>query len=325
MRRLLLSCAASLLLYAAAFGFVLDRPLSVGLPRAQLDAKIARGAAIEGRKLVILAGSNGPYSHRCEVMEPIVGMPCVNAGVAVGIGLDYLFARWQPLLNPGDIVYLPLEESQYTVPEVASRLGPDAGILARHDWATLARLPPQRWASAFFAFDLRAAIMSIIETALVATGFHDPRAEAGGTTNAWGDHAGHTAEKAADNRSMLAVVRPEHATARQVESQAASRHVAAFLDWARAHRVHAIGGLPTGFADSPIPLDTLGAIRTLFEAQGAGFLELPNRGRYPRQDFFDTADHLHETAQIAHSLAIARALREAKPPAIAAAESPPPR
>ena len=323
MRRLLLSCAASLLLYAAAFGFVLDRPLSLGLPRAHLDAKIARGASIQGPKLVILAGSNGPYSHRCEVMEPIVGMACVNAGVAVGIGLDYLFARWQPLLHPGDIVYLPLEEAQYTISEAASRLGPDAAILARHDWATLSRMTPQRWASAFFAFDLRAAVMSAIETALVATGFHDPRAEAGGTINAWGDHTGHTAEKAAANASMLASVRPDHATARQVESQAASRQVAAFLDWARAHRVRAIGGLPTGFADSPIPADTLAAIRTLFEAHGAEFLQLANYGRYPRRYFFDTADHLHETAQIAHSWAIARALVGPKARAIAAAESQP--
>lgn len=43
MRRLLLSCLASLVLYGAAFGFVLDRPLSLGQPRALLDAKLARG------------------------------------------------------------------------------------------------------------------------------------------------------------------------------------------------------------------------------------------------------------------------------------------
>ena len=133
MRRLLLSCAASLLLYAAAFGLLLDRPLSLGQPRLQLDAKLARGAAIQGPKLVILAGSNGPYSHRCETMEPIFGLPCVNAGVAVGIGLDYLFARWEPLLHPGDVVYLPLEEAQYTMSPASSRLGPDAAIMARAD------------------------------------------------------------------------------------------------------------------------------------------------------------------------------------------------
>ena len=112
----------------SAFGFILDRPLALGFLRHQIDAKLARGASIDGPKLVILAGSNGPYSHRCETIEPILGMPCVNGGVAVGIGLDYLFARWQPLLHPGDIVYLPMEEAQY----VRTRAGNRAGAGRRH-------------------------------------------------------------------------------------------------------------------------------------------------------------------------------------------------
>ncbi len=323
MRSLLLSCAASLLLYGAAFGFVLDRPLSLGLPRAQLDAKLARGAAISGRKLVILAGSNGPYSHRCEVIEPILGLPCVNAGVAVGIGLDYLFTRWQPLLHPGDIVYLPLEEAQYSVAPASSRLGPDAAIMARHDWSTLASLPPQRWVAALFAFDPRAGVMSVIETALVAGSFHDPRAEANGSTNIWGDRIGHTATLAAASQSMLATVNPEHVSAEQVRTKVASQQVGDFLHWAGDHRIRVIGGLPTGFDDSPIPPETLAAIRSLFESHGAAFLDPPNHSRYPRRDFFDTADHLNESAQIAHSIMIANALRALVPAVIAAAESPP--
>jgi hypothetical protein len=233
--------------------------------------------------------------------------------------LDYLFARWQPLLHAGDIVYLPLEEAQYTVSAASGRLGPDAAIMMRHDWGTLMRLSPQRWIAAFFAFDLRAGVMGLIETALVAGGFHDPRIEATGGTNAWGDHVGHTAALAAASRSILMTVNPVHATPAQVETQAASRQVADFLDWARDHGVRAIGGLPTGFADSPIPPATLAAIRGLFEAHGAAFLDPANHGRYPRADFFDTADHLNEPAQIAHSIMIAHDLKIA----IAAAESVP--
>ncbi len=184
MRRLILACAASLLLYAIAFGLFLDRPLSHGFLRDRLETKLARGATIEGRKLVIIAGSNGPYSHRCEVMEPILDMACVNAGVAVGIGLDYLFARWKPLLRPGDLIYLPLEQDQYTRPRAAITLGPDAAIMARHDRATLAALPWDRWAGALFAFDLRALVMSGIEMGLAASGFVDPRDDATGTVNA---------------------------------------------------------------------------------------------------------------------------------------------
>jgi hypothetical protein len=117
---------------------------------------------------------------------------------------------------------------------------------------------------------------------------------------------------------MLALVTPQHASAHQVETLTAGRQVGAFLDWARDHGVRAIGGFPVGFDDTPIPEATKAAIRTLFETHGAGFLDLAPAGRYPRRDFFDTADHLHETAQIAHSVSVARALR-----ATAEAESPP--
>jgi hypothetical protein len=60
MRRILATCLASVLLYATLFGTVLDRPLTLGFFRARMEAKLARGSALQGRKLVILAGSNGP-------------------------------------------------------------------------------------------------------------------------------------------------------------------------------------------------------------------------------------------------------------------------
>lgn len=315
MARLAMACFLSLAIYGVVFAFWLDRPLSIGLLRAQLDAKLARGAVIEGRKLVILAGSNGPYSHRCETIESIAGMPCVNGGVAVGIALDYLFARWKPLLRPGDVVYLPLEEAQYALSMASSRLGPDAAIMVRHDWTTLAGMPLRRQIAALFAFDPRAAVMSVIETALLAGGFRDPRPQATGGTNAWGDRVGHTAALAAGNQSVLAAIAPLHVNAEQVRTLAAGHYVSDFLDWARQHGVRAIGGLPAGFDDSPIPATTIVAIRTLFVSHGAGFADPPNHCRYPRRDFFDTQDHLNEAAQIVHSTIIASAIAaEVSPP-----------
>ena len=308
MLRVVAACLASLLLYAGLFTLALDRPLTLGLPRLLLDATIARGAAIEGPKLVILAGSNGPYSHRCETIEPILELPCVNGGVAVGIGLDYLFARWQTLLHPGDVVYLPLEQAQYARTRAATLVGPDAAIMARHDRATLARLPADRWLGAVFAFDLRALVMSTIELALTATRFRDPRARVTGSANAWGDHIGHTAELGAANATILAAARPEHLTAHAIATGDGTRIVRDFLAWAAANDVRVIGGLPTGFADSPPPDATLAAIRAVYEGPRARFLQLPNNSRYDRSAFFDTADHLHEAAQIVHSIAIGRAL-----------------
>jgi hypothetical protein len=308
MRRIAAACLASLLLYIGLFASVLDRPLTLGALRARIEANIARGAAIGSPKLVILAGSNGPYSHRCEAIEPLLHRPCVNAGVAVGVGLDYLFARWKPLLRRGDVVYLPLEEAQYARPRAVAALGPDAAIMLRHDRTTLADMPWDRRIAALFASDLRGAVMSVLETGLVEDGFTDPRAAATGTFNAWGDHVGHTALLGAGNQLALAAFAPFHPSAAQVAHGYGTAVLAAFLDWAEAHGVHTIGGLPTGFADSPIQEEALAAIETIYRSHGAGFLKLPNHSRYPRDAFFDTADHLNEAAQIRHSLAVAAGL-----------------
>ena len=311
LRLVLLPCAMSLVLYALVFALVLDRPLSHGFLRERLEAKLDRGASIEGRKLVIIAGSNGPYSHRCEAMEPILGVPCVNAGVAVGIGLDYLFARWQPLLRAGDVVYLPLEQAQYVRARTAIRLGPDAAIMLRHDRTTLGDLPADRRIAALFAFDLRAVVMSGLEMALAATGFHDPRAEVTGSMNAWGDQVGHTQAIAAANASILAAARPIHVTPEAVRDGDGAAEVRRFLGWAADRGVVVVGGFPTGFADTPIPPATAAAIRALYQGPPghARFLDLPDQGRYPRSWFFDTPDHLHQDAQIAHSRRVAVHLR----------------
>ncbi len=307
--RLLAACAASLVLYLTLFGGVLDRPLAYGFLRRQIDMKLARGVALGSPKLVILAGSNGPYSHRCATIQKLLGLRCVNGGVAVGIGLDYLFARWERVLHRGDTVYLPMEEAQYVRSRSATIMGPDAAIMFRHDWATLARLPPDRWLGAAFSFDLRFALMAVIENALVAAGFHDPRAAAEGHTNRFGDHIGHTLALAAPYRAVLARAHSFHATAREIRHGYGTGLIVTFLRWCRARGVRAIGGLPTEFADDPMPPATRAAIRTVYLAHGARFLETPGRSLYPRVDFFDTPDHLAQPFQIRHSVEVARGLR----------------
>lgn len=310
MRRLAASCALSMALYIAAFACLLDRPLTLGALRARIEANLALGQAIQGPKLVILAGSNGPYSHRCETIQPLIGRPCINAGIAVGVGLDYLFKRWKPLLHRGDIVYLPLEEAQYPRPEATNDLGPDAAIMLRHDRRTLLAMSPRRQLAALFSGDFPGAVMSIIETALVSDHFRDPRAAASGGYNRFGDHIGHTAGLAQGNRSALAAMVPFHPTSAEIAAGYGSHLVAAFIRWSVAHGVRVIGGLPVGFIDSPISKQEIAAIEAIFRDQGADFLETPEGGRYPRSAFFDTADHLNETFQVVHSLAVGQGLEQ---------------
>ena len=309
MRRILIACAVSLIFYGTLFGFVLDRPLDLAWLRIQIEAKLARGAALPSPKLVILAGSNGPYSHRCSVIGPMLRMGCVNAGVAVGVGLDYLFARWLPVLRAGDVVYMPMEEEQYTRSAASTAVGPDAAIMFRHDWRTLAGLPPSRWLGALFAFDLRAAVMSVVETLAARAGMADARTS-GAETNAFGDHIGHTREKAAANAGVLAAIVPVHQTAAAISAGDGAAMIARFVRDATARGVRVIGGLPTGFADSPPPPAAVAAIRSIYESNRGTFAALPNVSRYPRSDFYDSPEHLNEEAQIAHSVAIAALLAE---------------
>ncbi len=320
MRRLLIACAASIVLYALAFGVLLGRPLTNGFLEAQIDTKLARGAAIHGPKLVILAGSNGPYSHRCETIEPRLALPCVNAGVAVGIGLDYLFARWAPVLHRGDVLYLPMEFEQYAMSRAAVRVGPDAAIMWRDDRTTLAQLTPDRWAGAMFSTDPRGAVMAVIETAMAWLRVGPSLREATvGSMNAWGDHVGHTLALATPSRAVLAAAVPQRAPAEAIRGGYGTTLIAGFTRRMSAQGVRVIGGLPTGFADVPLPPDTIAAVRAVYEANGGAFLELANDSLYPRADFFDTPEHLSEPYQIRHSEAVAAALLHemARAPALA--------
>ncbi|SHF29096.1 hypothetical protein [Acidocella aminolytica] len=61
--------------------------------------KTARVAVLPSPKPVIPAGSNGPYSHSCAVMGPLLGLPCEKAGIAVGIGLVEIFVRYAPTID----------------------------------------------------------------------------------------------------------------------------------------------------------------------------------------------------------------------------------
>jgi hypothetical protein len=250
--RFLLPCAASLLGYAATFGLLVSRPLSYGFLEQQMEAKLARGATLASPKLVILAGSNGPYSHRCEVVEAMLQVPCVNAGIAVGIGLDYLFARWRDILRPGDIAYLPMETAQYVRSRAATRVGPDAAIMLRHDRATLARLGPDRWGGALFSFDARAAVMAVLETMLATLRVR--AAAEREQMNAWGDRVGHDRrpEASLDPPSLMGH-RPLEPSAIAIRDGYGAEVIAKFVAWAKAHGAIVIGGLPTAMDTQALP------------------------------------------------------------------------
>jgi len=305
--KLIAACLASLLIYGVVFGVLVHKPLTVGVIDDLLRFKEAYAARAAVPKLIIFAGSNARFSHRCQTIEKLLSMPCVNFGVGRGIGLDYLFDRLEPLLKPGDVVYMPLEYEWYLDDKIAAMTGPDAELMFFGDKGKLLGFGGERVLRAFFSFDLRYLASALSEMALQAIGVQ--RRVGLATMTPQGDEAGHTPAEAAPYRAYLATVNPYIPTAEALAASSYVEHqLAGFLTWARQHGILVIGGLQTTFRDAPVTEETIDALRHIYEANGQRFLVLPSRSQYPRDCFFDTYAHLTEPCQIAHSNALAAAL-----------------
>jgi hypothetical protein len=300
--RLALSCLASLILYFTAFALVLDRPLSLGLLRLEIQQKAARLAILPSPKLVILAGSNGPYSHSCAVIGAMLDMPCENAGIAVGVGLDFLDRTYEASLRRGDVLYMPMEFSQYEVSRGAADSGVDAAILLRHDRFMLAGMGTDRILAAAFSNSFPNFLEAAIEMPMARV--ISPLATLDCEYDGFGDRINHGFATA---KPALLEAAPAPAQG-SVGDHYGAALIAAFARRETGLGVLVVGGLPTGFSTAPPSLETVASIRALYIDHGGQFLMLPNLSRYPPADFYDSPDHLAQPCQFAHSIAIARRL-----------------
>jgi hypothetical protein len=290
----------SLLLFVAAFSFV-HRPLVVGELQKQLDYKLSYARTLDVPKIVIFAGSNGRYSHRCEMFSAALARPCVNASIGVGIGLDFLLEQWRPLLRAGDLVYMPLEYDQYRFSRAAMHGGLQNALLVHYQCDHLRSLGLQRIASAYGSFDLPFLIHAVGEMSLERRGYRRRSSIDNLTTQ--GDESGHTAQVGAGYAEFL-----RHAGSFDTSVPARSDSIdvlVAFLRQAQRDGVAVIGGLPT-IPDSASPsAEAIERLRSTYERHGQRFVALLNRSRYPLSCFFDTLSHLNEDCQKAHSAAVA--------------------
>jgi hypothetical protein len=306
MRRLLLLSLLSVGLYLAAFGLVLDRPLSLGLLRLELQQKTERLAALPSPKLVILAGSNGPYSHSCAVIGPMLGLPCENAGIAVGIGLDDIFARYQNLLHPGDVLYMPMELQQYSASRGQYWASVDGAFLLRHDWQVLAGLPPLRVLGAFFCCSLADGLEALAEMPVARAHVIKPAALLASEYNVEGDRIDN--DWAAADPALLQAPPRMAPTPDEIAGGYGTVLIGRFVAREAAGRVSVIGGLPVDFTNAVIPPGTVAAVSGIYTGHGGVFMELPGQSRYPVRDFFNGEDHLAKPCQYLHSVAVAYGL-----------------
>ena len=306
MKRLfvVLACLmGSLTLYLATFT-VVRRPLTLGDLTGQLDFKLAYAASLPSPKIMILAGSNGRYSHACAPLSTALGRPCVNASIASGIALDFLLHEFGAMLRKGDLVYMPLEYDQYGVSESTMHAGVQNAALLRHRPDYLWQQDTVAVVRTYGAYDLPFLIRGVAEMGLAGASFR--RRSGIETLSPQGDEAGHTAEKGRAYTSYLShAVRP---STRVPASSHAEKVLAGFLADARQRGIVVVGGLPTVPDDTAMDDSDIARLQALYESHGQQFLELANRSRYPIHCFYDTPYHLNESCQRQHSMAVAEAL-----------------
>ena len=289
----------SIAIFVAVFS-VVHRPLVVGEIQKQLDYKLAYARQIQSPKIVIFAGSNGRYSHRCEMLTAATGMPCVNASIGVGIGLDFLLDQWQALLRSGDRVYMPLEYSQYRFSNAQMHGGLQNALIVHSQRDYLWSLGTRRIVAAYGSFDLPFLVHGMVEMALERKGFH--RRSSTDSLTPQGDESGHTAQH---GEAYAAYLRSGRFAQIDVpKTSDAVGVIETFLRQARRNGVVVIGGLPTVPDSLVVKPQDIERLRMLYEAQGQRFMVLPNESRYPLACFFDSLYHLNEACQKTHSAAV---------------------
>ena len=292
-------------LYVATFS-VVNRPLTVGGVWSTVQQKIGDAQSLGHPKLAIWAGSNGRYSHRCEYFTEATGLPCINLSMAVGIGIDFQLMMFEPLLQAGDVLYVPLEYNQYAIERSEMEGGAENIALVQHAQGLLWSMGLARTARAWGYFDLPFLVHGIIESILNRKGFQ--RREGADTLTAQGDQRAHTAERGQPYRQLLLGARFDPP---QIPDQSRALSVLGdFLDRMHARGVRVIGGLPTTPDGVPLDEQTLAKLRGFFQRHGQEFLVLPNQSQYPLDCFFDSLYHLNEACQIEHSRRIGRAIAE---------------
>jgi hypothetical protein len=288
-------------LYFVVFAMIVSKPLT-NIDGEYLELKTKHLLATAGQpRIVILAGSNGAYSHRCETIEQAYKVPCTNMSMYVLLSFRWQLARLQPLLAAGDVLYMPLEYrgTDYE----PDRVGVEASYVVRFARSELQYYSPRQRLAALFYFDLRYLLSALSEMALRWIGF-PPRYSIARLTPQ-GDESGHTALKGEAYKPNLEAWR--------LSIQAAQNDrywidVLDILNWAVDHGVRVVGGLPTVFQGVEISQELIDALAKRFRAAGGCFVVLDNKSRYSRASFYDTGYHLNEETQILHTRAVGRIL-----------------
>ena len=300
----MLSC----LIYFSLFSFLIYSPISIDSIKEYFEKKEKYLKGIKGSKIVILAGSNGRFSHRCETIEDELDLSCVNMSISAGISLNYQINKISKYLNSGDIVYLPLEYGKLSYNKYKVMSGTEIPYIIKYDLNYLLRMNLEELSHAIFYFDFKYLISSIGEMIFTSIGM-EQRFRLDEMT-LQGDDRNHTLEAGKQFKEFIMSVdwTPPDIDSFNSKSYGANL-IYDFMNRAKEKGIIVVGGLPTTFNDKPIPNELIIKMVDFYKGNNHDFILLDNKSQYPREYFYNTSYHLSEEYQIIHSKEISQYLQ----------------
>lgn len=293
----------SICLYLIVFS-VIRKPYSVGIYQDLIKTKVDQIQSAQGRRILIIGGSNVRISHQAKELEKILGVPTINCGLSADLSLQFMLHVYEPLLREGDLLYIPLEYETLISNQEHTRS--DFYYLACYDQSIRSRYPLADKISIMFSFDLTDLFAEPVEV-FAANKVGNRRSD----INKWGDQVGYTLKAAEPYRKMILTGSPLPMPS--VENLRSSpttvKLLESFLARCKKRGVHVVGGLPTTIKDRAIEPEFVNLIASIYKKHGHDFLELPNHSQYPREQFYDSQYHLLESAAKEHTTVLAEHLR----------------
>jgi len=292
---------ASVALYLGLFAFIATKPMSIGFYYRLFESKATYADSINGPKILVMGGSNSFYSVRCEAIEAATNKPCVNLAVTVAFGRNIMLAQLKRLARRGDVILMPLEFRLYRDVFDSSWFAIGAPYTFTFDRSIFVQLRPETQLHYAFSFDMRYLLASIVENVQWWSGARARENFSFQTRQ--GDRKGHP-------RSVRTVLPKQESMAGgarelDLDGRLAQDYIA-FFQWAGRAGVTVIGTFPASIDEIPISDAAVARLKDLYAKGGQRFETLRNRSQYPRDCFFDTAEHLVEECQVEHSRSLAR-------------------
>lgn len=274
------------------------------------ERKIAYAARTPGRRVLIVAGSNGIYGLSAAELTRQTGVPAVNMALHAGLGLRVIFAQALRVARRGDLVVMPIEYELYqddfgrTAEAVGYRLAYEplafVGTEGLGAWQAILGMPVDQVA--------RRARQRLL--ALHAPG----PAPAPEGFNPEGDFVRNLPEaRDAAAVERLRAVAPSPALLNEGHMGAASRaRITEFVGACRERGVTVVATYPNAMAfpayRQPTSLKLLATMAAFYDGLGVALVGPAGGFFYPRAHFFDTVYHLLHDAQLTHTRMLARHL-----------------